>query len=122
MVTVRLGAFARAGVESCFGDDLAVGVRAALEHHSTRWGRQPQQGGFLFQLGEADGATVLDLALPTAHERALEAQARRAGTTVSSLAVHAVLSYLAQLEWLGAMPRPQAEPGLSQSHEPRRPD
>lgn len=108
MIKVTLGGFARSAVESYFGGDLAAGVRAALVHYARKLkvGRRPLgPPPFLPGLGPSGCALPLDLTIDAEDEAVFQEQARSSGTTVDRLALHAVLVYLAELEFLGVPPR-----------------
>lgn len=98
---VALGTFAREEVEARFGDDIAAGVRAALEHYVRRLTSSPAPPAFpRFRREELDGTTRADLELPVEARirRTLAREARRAGVPVEQLAAHAVLDCLADLD------------------------
>jgi hypothetical protein len=105
MIRVTLGAFARSGVESHFGDDVPAGVRAAVVRYADklRGGRRlAAPPRFLADLHPPGCAFPVEMTVDAADEATYAAQARSQGTTVERLAHHAVLVYLAELEVLGA--------------------
>ena len=101
MVRVTLGTFAREEIEARFGDDIAAGVRAALEHYARRLESGPAPVEFprfrREQRVETSGAD-LELSVEPEVRRTLEREARRSGVPVEQLAVHAVFVCLADLE------------------------
>lgn len=110
MITVALGPFARLGIEKYMGDDLAIGVRKALIHHANKIevGRSPLPvPNFLPDLDpRRDPRLLVSLEIDRDTESRLEKEALQQGTTMSQLAVHAVMGYLAELEFLDAALRP----------------
>lgn len=108
MIRVALGPFARSGLESYFGEDILTGVQTAIVHYADKLkaGRMPPTPPrFLPEPEPREGGVALNLAVDAEDVAMLEGQARSQGTTVSQLAVHAVLVYLAELEFLGVAPR-----------------
>lgn len=106
MVTVELGKLACNGLEGHFGTDLSVGARKALLHYAYKLkaGRRPIAAPrFLKPSGGAEAAFELTLDRDT--EALLAQEARRLRITTTSLATHAVLVYLAELDFLGVVPR-----------------
>ncbi len=98
---VALGQFARSGIETHLGADLAGGVQTALRHYWRRMrsGRRP------IELPRAGAGIALDEAgasfeLPVEAELrlTLEREAERQATTVDRVLLHAVLLYLADLD------------------------
>lgn len=105
MVTVELGKLACSGLEGHFGTDLTVGARKALLHYSykLRSGRKPIAAPrFLRPTSEVEAK--FDLELDRATEEQLAREADRLRITVTELATHAVLVYLAELDFLGVVP------------------
>lgn len=108
MIRVTLGAFARSGVESYFGGDVLSGVQAAVVHYVRRLraGRIPMRPpGFITGLGQTGSVFAVEMTVDAEDEAVFAAQARTCGTTVEQLALHAVLLYLAELEFFGVEPR-----------------
>lgn len=106
MVTVELGKLACTGLEGHFGPDLAVGARKALLHYAYKLkaGRKPIAAPrFLKAPSEAEAKFELTLDRDT--EALLAQEARRLRISTTSLAAHAVLVYLAELDFLGVVPR-----------------
>src|SRR5215207_5052721 len=106
MVTVELGKLASCSLEGHYGKDLAAGARKALLHYAykLRAGRPPVAvPGFLKPAG--DPWAKIELTLDRETERLLAEEAERQRTTTSRLAAHAVLVYLAELDFLGVVPR-----------------
>jgi hypothetical protein len=105
MITVELGKLACAGLEGHFGTDLTVGVRKALLHYTykLRTGRKPTAPP-RFLRPTSDVEAKFDLELDRVTEAQLAQEARRLRITVTELATHAVLVYLAELDFLGVVP------------------
>ena len=106
MVNVELGKLACSGLEGHFGTDLTVGARKALLHYAYKLkvGRRPIAAPRF--LGSPSAAEVkVELTLDRETEALLAQEADRLQTTTSRLAAHAVLVYLAELEFLGVAPR-----------------
>jgi len=104
---VTLGKFACSGVEIHLGDDIPAGARKALFHYARKLkaGREPlAPPRFLADQGPMEAGVAFDLAVDPELEALLEQEALRQRTTVSQLAAHAVLVYLAELEFLGVTP------------------
>ncbi len=102
-VKVPLGTFACNGIEAHLDADLAVGVRAALSdftqrlesgHASVDLPRTP------LEAVSAEPARAVDLPVDEPTWQLLRREANRQGTTVSRLAAHSVLVYLAELDRL----------------------
>ncbi|MGC1166569.1 MAG: hypothetical protein WA862_10715 [Solirubrobacterales bacterium] len=90
------------------GDDIAAGTRTALFHYARklRAGRRPAAPPrFLADQAPQEPAVAFDLAVDPETEAVLEQEALRQRTTISRLAAHTVLVYLAELEFLGVVPR-----------------
>lgn len=89
------------GVEAHLGSDLSVGVRAALIEYTRRLGSatpplpvpRPAHGA-----SPTEVARVIDLPVNVEIWEALEREAARQNTTVSELAAHSVLLYLAEID------------------------
>jgi len=106
---IALGTFARSGIETQLGGDLDAAVQAALCHYAgkLRSGRPPiAPPNFARPASPADSAVSLDLAVDSETEALLEREAARQKTSVSQLAAHTVLVYLAELDFLSAPTRP----------------
>jgi len=105
MVKVELGKLACSGLEGHFGD-VEAGARKTLLHYvyKLRAGRKPVPAP-RFLDSASDPAVRFDLILDRESEAALAEEASRQHTTVSRLATHAVMIYLAELEFLGVVPR-----------------
>jgi hypothetical protein len=106
MVSVELGKLACTGLEGHFGADLSVGARKALLHYAYKLkaGRKPVAAP-RFLKPPASPEARIDLTLDRETEALLAHEARSQRTTTSQLATHAVLVYLAELEFLGVAPR-----------------
>jgi hypothetical protein len=106
-----LGNFARWGIESRLGNDLAAGAQLALAHYARRLrsGRKPvAPPAFLLYETDSEVATSLDLALEPATLSVLEREAARHQMPLERILSHAIFVYLADLDgarpsqWLGA--------------------
>jgi hypothetical protein len=107
-VKIVLGPVARGGIESHLGSDLPAGIRAALFHYvgKLRNGRGPvEYPSFLLGKGFGEPALEVEVELNTEVEAAIVGEARRQNLTVTELASHAILAYLAELD---AITDPQA--------------
>ena len=106
---IALGKFASSGLETHLGPDIPAGVRTATFHYvaQLRSGRPPTPfPRFLSRsLHPSEPGTDVELTVDAETEALLEREARRQDTTASDLVAHAVLVYLAELEFLGAEPR-----------------
>jgi hypothetical protein len=108
---VTLGKFACSGIETQLGDDLPTGTRKALIHHfrKLKMGREPEAlPGFLSDRALREAGVGFELTVDPEIEALLEREALRQRTTVSRLATHTVLVYLAELEFLGVAPHADA--------------
>jgi hypothetical protein len=101
-VKVPLGTFACNGIEAFLDADIPAGVRAALSDFTRRVesGRPPVGPPRFSAAAGAEPAVALDLAVDDHTWRVLEREAARQGTTVSQLAAHSVLVYLAEFDRL----------------------
>lgn len=107
---VALSKFACEGIETQLGEDIPGGVRIALFHYGSKvkTGRKPTPfPRFLADRSPADPEMSFDLIVDPETEAVLEQEAARQETTMERLVTHAVLIYLAELEFLGAAPREQ---------------
>lgn len=106
MVTVELGKLACTGLEGHFGEDVEAGARKALLHYAykVKAGRRPVMAPRFLQ-SPAAPEMKFDLTLDKETEALLEREAVKQRIDVSRLATHAVLVYLAELEFLGVTPR-----------------
>ena len=105
---IALGKFASSGIENHLGSDIPAGVRTATFHYvaQLRSGRPPMPfPRFLPNLRPSEPGVDVELTVDPETEALLEREARRQRTTASELVAHAVLAYLAELEFLGAAPR-----------------
>jgi hypothetical protein len=105
MVNVELGKLACNGLAGHFGD-VEAGTRKALLHYvyKLRSGRKPVAAP-RFLDSPSNPTARFDLTLDRESEAVLAAEADRQHTTVTRLATHAVMVYLAELEFLGVVPR-----------------
>lgn len=97
---VRLGKFARTGIETLFGADLAAGVQAALAHYSSRLRCAPGPIGLppWWCAPETAGGTDLEVTVESDLEQRFEHESRRQAATVERLVTHAILVYLADVD------------------------
>jgi hypothetical protein len=109
MMRVALGKFACSGIETHLGADIPAGVRTALFHYANKLkaGRSPVAPPRFLSDGAAgqEPMAAFEVAIDAETEAMLEQEALRQGRTVSQLAVHSVLVYLAELDFLGVVPR-----------------
>jgi hypothetical protein len=105
---IALGKFACSGIEAHLGDDIPAGVRTALLHYARKLkaGRRPvAPPRFLADQSPPEPQVAFELTVDPETEAMLEQEALRQRTTMSQLASHTVLVYLAELEFLGVAPR-----------------
>jgi hypothetical protein len=105
VINVELGKLACSGLEGHFGSDLTVGARKALLHYAykLKMGRRPVAAPHFLE-PEPTPHVRVELTLDRLTEEALEQEAQRQHVTMSRLATHAVLVYLAELDFLGVVP------------------
>ncbi len=106
---ITLGTFACSGIEAQLGSDLGSAVQAALCHYAGKLksGRPPiGPPNFARPASAADTAVALDLSVDSETEALLEREAARQQTSLSQLAGHTVLVYLAELDFLSSPTRP----------------
>jgi hypothetical protein len=104
-VKIALGTFACRGVETHLGSDVATGAQAALAEYvrKIRDGVAPAVvPRFALEAAEPAPATAFELTLDEQTWTTLELEAARQGTSLSRLAAHSVLVYLAELDRLQA--------------------
>jgi hypothetical protein len=98
---IALGGFACSGIRDQLGMDLPTGARVALLHYAgkLRSGRKPI-GVPAFGPGTepTESEVAFDLTVDAATEALLEQEAARQGTSLSRLAAHSVLVYLAEMD------------------------
>jgi hypothetical protein len=102
---VALGKFACTGIETHIGDDIPAGVRKALFHYAAKLkaGRRPiEVPPFLSNQEPLDAAVDFELIVDAETEAMLEREAQRQQTTTTRLVAHTVLTYLAEIEFLGS--------------------
>jgi len=102
---VALGQFACTGIETHIGDDIPAGVRKALFHYAAKLkaGRSPiAVPRFLSEQDPTEAAVAFELIVDAETEAMLEREARRQQTTTTRLVSHTVLTYLAEIEFLGS--------------------
>jgi hypothetical protein len=82
------------------GSDLAIGVREALADYTRRLDSESPPPEIPRFVAGAPSRPAKDLDLPVNEEtwEALEREAARQGATVSDLAAHSVLVYLAEID------------------------
>jgi len=101
---IALGTFASSGIKAHMGPDIEAAVRTALLHYTQKLkdGRAPiAMPRFLRdQVTPQSAEAVFELTVDCECQELLEREATRQGTSASQLAVHAVLIYLAELEFL----------------------
>ena len=102
---VALGTFARTGIESQLGSDVAGAVQAALYHYTGKLesGRSPIEMPEFLRADREETKTAYELVLDPEIETLLEREARQ-GADVNDLAAHTVLIYLAELDLIAAAP------------------
>jgi len=109
---VPLGAMACAGVRAHLGGDMAAAAEKSVFHYASRLaaGRRPAQiPGFLTDEPLPDPVLVVEVALAPDLEELMEREAERQGVSLERLAAHAVLVYLAELDFLNAPGREAGE-------------
>jgi hypothetical protein len=101
-VKVALGTFACNGIEAFLDADIPTGVRAALSDFTRKLESGPPPSEIPAFSDGPDRPSALALDLPVAERTwgILEREAARQGATVSQLAAHSVLVYLAELDRL----------------------
>src|ERR1700709_2402856 len=102
---VALGTFACSGIETHLGSDIPATVRVALVHYADKLkaGRKPIEiPPFLRDQPREDSRIAFDLTVDAEAESLLEREAARQGATVSQLAAHSVMVYLAELDFLSS--------------------
>jgi hypothetical protein len=105
---VSLGKFACSGIEAHLGEDIPAGARTAILHYARKLkaGRGPlATPAFLGDLTSPEPQATFDLTVDAETEAVLGREAERQGTTLSQLAAHTVMVYLAELDFLGVSPR-----------------
>jgi hypothetical protein len=105
-ISMELGKLACTGLEGHFGTDLTVGARKALLHYAYKLkvGRKPVAAP-RFLGSPAPAETKFDLTLDRETEALLSREAGQQQISTTQLATHAVLVYLAELDFLGVVPR-----------------
>jgi len=104
---VALGAFACAGITAHIGGDITAAVEKAAFHYASRLKADRPPIGlprFADGPGPEGPEQVIELELASEVEDLLAAEARRQGVAVEQLVAHAVLVYLAELDFLEAPP------------------
>ena len=101
---IRLGSFARSGIEAELGPDVEAGISAALEYCVDQLGGDQPLIGIPSIVGEEAEAPRTEAELPVSPEveRALELEVSRQGISTDQLVTHAILVYLARVDELQA--------------------
>ena len=105
MVSVELGKLACTGLEGHFGTDLTVGTRkgpVALPY-KLKAGAQADRRRPSLSLTSAEAK--FDRRSIATPKQLFSQEARRLRISTTRLATHAVLVYLAELDFLGVVPR-----------------
>jgi hypothetical protein len=111
---VALGKFACSGLEAHLGTDVPAAVRKSLVFYrqKLRAGRPPVDPPRFPLRGSDEEKVVFDVDVDPRCQALLADEADRRGTTLSALAAHAVMIYLAELEFLDlTSPPPGSSPG-----------
>jgi hypothetical protein len=98
---LALSNFARFGLESRLGDDLAASVEIALAHYARRLrsARKPvAPPAFLAGQANVEIATTVELALEPDTIAALKGEALRHHVSLEQVLSHAIFVYLADLD------------------------
>lgn len=109
---VTLGPFARSGIETQLGTDLAETVETALRHYTgkLRSGRPPiPLPRFLGNRPSsiaAEDFEEIEVTLDSNSSAVLRREAMRQGIDVDTLATHSVMIYLAERDFLSTHSRP----------------
>jgi hypothetical protein len=104
---VTLGAFACAGIRAHMGGNFTAGVETAVLHYTGKLNaRRPPIDLPRLENGseQPPPELVLDVTFAPEVEELLKEEAMRQDASVEDLVSHAVLLYLAQLDFLGAPP------------------
>lgn len=100
---VPLGAMACAGIRAHLGGDMTAAAEKSVYHYASRLaaGRPPAEvPRFAASEPLPDPVVVVDLALAPDLEELMEREAERQGVPLERLTAHAVLVYLAELDFL----------------------
>lgn len=115
---VTLGKFACSGLESQVGTDLTAAIETAIRHYAGKltYGRPPQPYPQLLGTQQSqdfgthtaleDELEEFEVALDFQTEALLRREAMKYDTDVDAVATHAVMIYLAELDFLSAPSRP----------------
>lgn len=97
---VELGKFARWSIESRLGSNIRVGVLTALTHYTRRLksGRRPLAPPRFCRDSPAEVDTALELQVGPETRALLERQACEHGVTLNQVLIHAVFTYLVDLD------------------------
>jgi hypothetical protein len=106
---VRIGTFARTGIESQTDADLAQAVETAVYYYAGKLesGRPPVPLPRELDIrpncaSEDDGGDQIELNLDPDIETLMRREAYRQGSDIDSLTAHSVMVYLAELDLLSA--------------------
>lgn len=109
---VTLGKFARSGIESQLGTDLAETVKAAVCHYTSKLessGRPPVAPPSFFDISPNSGprrkGEEIELSLDSRSEAVLRREAFRRRMDVDALAAHSVMVYLAEIDFISSPSR-----------------
>jgi hypothetical protein len=117
-MNVTLGPFARSGIESQVGANLVETVETAVRHYTDKVTSRRASLPYLQFLGTdtsrdfgtpisvAGEPEEIELRLDSETEAVLRREAMRYDTDVSAIAIHAVMIYLAELDFLSIRSRP----------------
>ncbi len=115
---VTVGKFARTGIESQLGTDLTETVETAIRIYTGKltYGRQPltypsflgtdQSRDFGTHPSPSRDHDEIELTLDSQTEALLRRESMKLDMSVDAIATHAVLAYLAELDFLSAPSRP----------------
>lgn len=98
---IALGTFVCRGIEAQLGSDVAAAARAALADYTQRVEAGLAPTGipkFFRESAAEDTARTFELPVDADTRATLEREAARQGATVSQLATHSVMVYLAELD------------------------
>ena len=100
---IAIGKFARKGISTCLGSDVAAAVRAALVDFTESLDSDSpptELPGWLLGGEATEMDDVVELSVDERTFDLLEREASRQGVTVNGLATHSVLVYLAEFDRL----------------------
>lgn len=103
---IELGDFAREGIEARLGAGVEAGARTAMLRYADRLGSAespPPLPSFLRDGPLSEEGAPLELELDAEVQTALRREAERQMVPLDRIASHAVLTYLAELDSVGAI-------------------